>query len=119
VRGAVRLVWSAGRRELVVTATLSLVSAVAVGAQVFAGQAALQAVLDASGDFAAILPELAVLIGVTVLLAVVQTVENEQTRVLGELTSRRALDRILDVSTSVDLLAFEDPSFHDRLRRAP
>src|SRR5262245_42835299 len=115
---SIRLVWSAGRRELIVTSALSLVAALAVGAQVFAGQAALQAVLDADGDLGSILPQLGVLIGVTVLLALVQTVEEEQSRVLGELTSRCALDRVLDVSTSVDLLAFEEPTFHDRLRRA-
>jgi ATP-binding cassette subfamily B protein len=118
VAASVRLVWSAGPRELLVTSTLALVSAFAVAAQVFAGQAALRAVLGAGGDFASILPDLAVLVGVTVLLAIVQTVEQEQTRVLGELTSRRALDRVIDVAASVDLLAFEDPTFHDRLRRA-
>src|SRR5262245_21730835 len=115
---SIRLVWSAGRRELIVTSALSLVAALAVGAQVFAGQAALQAVLDADGDLASILPQLGVLIGVTMLLALVQTVEEEQSRVLGELTSRHALDRVLDVATGVDLLAFEEPTFHDRLRRA-
>jgi len=118
VAASVRLVWSAGPRELVVTSVLSLVGALAVGAQVFAGKQAIDAVLGASGDLASILPELGVLIAVTVLLAVVQVVESEQSRVLGELTARRALDRVIDVSTSVDLLAFEDPTFHDRLRRA-
>jgi hypothetical protein len=38
--------------------------------------------------------------------------------VLGELVGRRALDRVLDVATRVDLLAFESPDFYDRLRRA-
>src|SRR3954447_24289754 len=45
VAASVQLVWSAGRRELIVTSVLSLVAALAVGAQVFAGQVALQAVL--------------------------------------------------------------------------
>jgi len=118
VADAVRLVWSAGRRELVVTSALALVGALAVGVQVFAGKLAIEAVLDADGDLASILPELGVLIAVTVLLAVVNVVEEEQSRVLGELAGRRALDRVIDVATSVDLLAFEDPDFHDRLRRA-
>jgi ATP-binding cassette subfamily B protein len=118
VGASIRLAWNAGRRELIVTTILSLVAALAVGAQVLAGQVAIDAVVGATGDLTAIIPALALVIGVTVLIAVIQTIETEQTRVLGELTSRRALDRVIDVSTSVDLLAFEDPTFHDRLRRA-
>jgi ATP-binding cassette subfamily B protein len=118
VAASVRLVWGAGRREFLVTSILSLVAALAIGAQVFAGKEAIDAVVGADGDLASILPGLGVLIGVTVLLAVIQSVEAEQTRVLGQLTARRALDRVIDVSTSVDLVAFEDPTFHDRLRRA-
>ena len=67
-----------------------------------------------------LLPALAALVAITVALDFAQAIEAEQSRVLGELVGRRALDRVLDVSTRVDLLAFESPEFYDRLRaRAP
>jgi ATP-binding cassette, subfamily B, bacterial len=65
-----------------------------------------------------LLPELAALVAVTVALDFAQAVESEQSRVLGKLVGRRAFDRVLDVATRVDLLAFEEPDFFDRLARA-
>ena len=58
------------------------------------------------------------MLAITVFLDFARAVQNEQTRVLGELVGRKALDRVLDVSTRVDLLAFESPDFYDQLTRA-
>jgi ATP-binding cassette, subfamily B, bacterial len=112
-----RLAWTAGPHELAVTASLQLLIAFGVAAQLFIGKAVLDAVLGA-GDFADIVPVLAALIAITVAIDFAGAVEAEQSRVLAELVGRRALDRVLDVSTRVDLLAFESPDFYDRLRRA-
>jgi ATP-binding cassette subfamily B protein len=119
IAASVRLVWDAGRRELLVTAVLQTLAAVGVAAQLFAGRSVFSAVLRAHGaGFAHVLPSLAVFVGITIGLDLARAVEAEQSRVLGELVARRALERVLDVTVSVDLLAFEDPDFHDRLRRA-
>jgi ABC-type multidrug transport system fused ATPase/permease subunit len=117
---SLRLVWSAGRREFVITSTLQLLSALGVAAQLFVGKAVLTAVLAAGGtdDFASLVPELAALVAITVALDFARAIETEQTRVLSELVGRRALNRVLDVSTRIDLLAFESPDFYDRLQRA-
>jgi ATP-binding cassette, subfamily B, bacterial len=117
---SVRLVWQAGRRELVLVAVLDVVSALGIGAQLFVGKAVLSSILHAGqhGGFGAVVPKLLLLIGVAVLLDLLSIVRSEQTRVLGELVGREALGRVLEVSTRVDLLAFEEPDFHDRLRRA-
>src|SRR5918992_3709194 len=117
---SLRLVWGAGRREFLITGALQLVGAVGVAVQLFVGKELLEAVLGAGGDasFAGLLPELAALVAVTVALDFAQAVEAEQSRVLGELVGRRAFDRVLDVATRVDLLAFEEPDFYDRLARA-
>jgi ABC-type multidrug transport system fused ATPase/permease subunit len=117
---SLRLVWSAGRREFVITAGLQLAQAFGVAVQLFVGKAVLTAVLAAGGsdDFRSLLPELAALVAVTVALDFARAIETEQSRVLGELVGRRALSRVLDVSTRIDLLAFESPDFYDRLQRA-
>jgi ATP-binding cassette subfamily B protein len=120
VRDSIVLVWSAGRREFLITSSLQLIEAFGIAAQLFIGKALLDAVLAAGGsdDFAGLVPELAALVAVTVALDFAQAIENEQSRVLSELVSRRALSRVMDVSTRIDLLAFESPDFYDRLQRA-
>jgi ATP-binding cassette subfamily B protein len=117
---AFRLVWEAGRREFLLTSALQLTSAVGLVGQLFVAKALFTAVLRSSGtdDFAGILPELGALVGISLVLVLAQAVLAEQSRVLSELVGRKAFDRVLDVSTRIDLLAFESPSFYDRLIRA-
>jgi ATP-binding cassette subfamily B protein len=117
---SLKLVWAAGRNTFLLTSALQLVSAVGIAAQLFVGKAVLDEVLGSGGElrFGELAPVLAALVAVTVALDLVQAVESEQSRVLGELVGRRAIDRVLDVSTRIDLLAFESPDFYDRLQRA-
>jgi ATP-binding cassette, subfamily B, bacterial len=120
VRDSLRLVTKAGRGTFALTASLQVATALAVGIQLFVMKAVLQAVLDAGGGaaFSNVLPKLGVLLVLTVALDVARAVENEQSRVLSELVGRLAFDRVIDVATRIDLLAFESPDFYDRLRRA-
>jgi ATP-binding cassette, subfamily B, bacterial len=117
---SLRLVWSAGRNIFLVTAVLQLVAAVGVAVQLFVGKEVLDAVLGAGGElqFSELAVPLAALVAITVALDLAQAVQAEQSRVLGELVGRKAIDRVLDVSTRIDLLAFESPEFYDRLQRA-
>src|SRR5215203_5824997 len=117
---SLKLVWGAGRREFLVMSGLQLIQALGIAAQLFIGKAVLDAVLaaGATDDFASVLPELAGLVAITVALDFARAIETEQTRVLSELVGRQALSRVIDVSTRVDLLAFESPDFYDRLQRA-
>ena len=115
-----RLVWSAGRKTFLLTSALQLLSAFGIAAQLFIAKALFEAVLGAGGadDLAGIAPELGALIAITVALDFANAIQAEQSRVLSELVGRRAFDRVLDVSTRIDLLAFESPDFYDRLARA-
>jgi ABC-type multidrug transport system fused ATPase/permease subunit len=117
---SLRLVWGAGRHVFLVTSALQLLTAVGVAVQLFIGKAVLDTVLGAGAtvSFGELAPVLAALVAITVALDLAQAIQNEQSRVLGELVGRRALDRVLDVATRVDLLAFESPDFYDRLQRA-
>jgi ATP-binding cassette, subfamily B, bacterial len=120
VADSLRLVWAAGRNQFLVTAGLQLLTALGIAAQLFITKALLDAVLGAGGtdDFASLLPELAALVAITVTLDLAGAIVAEQSRVLGELVGRRAFDRVLDVSTRIELLAFESPDFYDQLTRA-
>jgi ATP-binding cassette subfamily B protein len=117
---SVKLVWNAGRNTFILTSVLQLLAAVGIAAQLFVGKAVLEEVLGAgeSVSFSDLVPVLAALVGVTVALDLARAIQAEQSRVLGELVGRRALDRVMDVSTRIDLLAFESPEFYDRLTRA-
>jgi ATP-binding cassette, subfamily B, bacterial len=117
---SLRLVWAAGRNIFLLTAFLQLVAAVGIAVQLFAGKEVLDAVLGAGGElrFSDLAVPLAALVAITVALDLAQAVQAEQSRVLGELVGRKAIDRVLDVSTRIDLLAFESPDFYDRLQRA-
>jgi ATP-binding cassette subfamily B protein len=120
LRDSLKLIWASGRNTFLLTAILQLVSAVAVGAQLFVTKAVLSAVLEAGGGgaFSQVLPQLAALVALSVALDVARAIENEQSRVLSELVGRTAFERVLDVATKIDLLAYESPDFYDRLRRA-
>ncbi len=121
LRQALRLVWSAGRRELIVTMVLLLFQGLGVTAQLLLGKRVLQALLDANATvdgFGPVVPGLAALVAITVLLSFAAAVQVEQTRILGELVARAAHERVLDAATAVELEAFEWPGFFDRLQRA-
>jgi ATP-binding cassette subfamily B protein len=117
---SLHLVWSAGRNVFLLTSSLQLVSAIGIAVQLFVAKAVFEAILGNGGnaDFAELAPPLAALVVVTVGLDLARAIESELSRVLGELVSRKAIDRVLDVSTRIDLLAFESPDFYDRLQRA-
>ena len=114
---SLHLVWSAGRREFLITTTLQVITGLGIALQLFIARALFEAVLAAGGtrELAGVAPELAALLAITVALDFARAVQTEQTRVLSELVGRRALDRVLDVSTRIDLLAFESPDFYDQL----
>ena len=116
------ITWRAGRRELVTMAVLEVLSGVGVAVEVLVGRRVLEAVLStqhSSGSGLASVWPSAVLLGViTALLGLAGVVLREQQRLLSELTSRYAQDRILDVTCAVELAAFDEPEFHDRVARA-
>ena len=121
VAGAFRLVWQAARRELVAAIVLQVVLGVGVAAQVLVGSRVLATILDADREgsaFSAVVPGLAVLLGVTAVVAFANSARQELQALLTELTGRHAQDRVIDVASVVDLEAFENPEFHDRLQRA-
>lgn len=122
VREAVRLVWRVGRRTFLVATIVQAAASVGLLAQLLLVREVLREVLQLEGggdlDVESTALALGALALVTAVLAFAETVGNELTLLLGELTGRRAAQEVLDVSVAVPLDAFERPDFYDRLERA-
>ena len=116
---AVRLVYRASRRELVLLVFLQLALGGLTAGQVLAARSGLSSVLarpdgKAVGDA---LPALALLAALTCVSSFVGTAQAQRLRYLGELVSRRASEQLLDVTTGVELSVFDDSAFHEQLER--
>jgi ATP-binding cassette subfamily B protein len=120
VMGAVKLVWQAAPRELLLATGLQVLASIGLAVQVLVGRKLLSTFLQVGhgGHATSVLPALVALAVATAVIALANTGSNELQRILGEIVSRHALGRVLDVSVAADLLAFETPAFHDRLQRA-
>jgi ATP-binding cassette subfamily B protein len=120
VAGSVRLCWRAAPKEFLGTSVLQLVSGVSMAAQLLLARKVLQTVLsaDAGGGFGAVAPTLVALAVVSAVVAFADKARTEQQRLLTELVGRYAVDQVLAVATAVELVAYETPSFHNRLQRA-
>jgi ATP-binding cassette, subfamily B, bacterial len=127
VAAGLTICWRAGRRELITMTALEVLSGIGVAAEVVVGRRVLQAILGTqhaggggvgSAGLSSIWPSAALLAVITVVLGLAGAVIREQQRILTELTSRYAQDRILDVTCAVELATFDEPVFHDRVARA-
>jgi ATP-binding cassette subfamily B protein len=117
---SVKLVWSAARRELLLSFALQALSSLALAVQVLVARRLLSAFLQLGhhGSTNAIVMPLVMISVAIAFVAFAGLASNELQRVLSELVGRHAMGRVLDVAVAADLLAFETPSFHDRLQRA-
>ena len=117
----VAITWQAGRRELIIITALEVLSGVGVAAEVIVGRRVLEALLatqHTSAGLATVWPSALLLGAITAVLGLAGAVLREQQRLLSELTSRYAQDQILDVTCAVELAAFDEHGFHDRVARA-
>lgn len=115
------IVWRAGRNPFLAVTVLQFGAAIAIGLQLLVGRRLLQSLMqDGTGgvDYTALVPDLILLIGATVFVGGVGAFAAHQQRLLSELVSRDTFDRIIDVSSGVELASFEDPRFFDQLSRA-
>ena len=121
VARAVRLVRHAGGRVFWASVAVQLLAGGVVTAQVLAARLVLDQVIEAdrAGDgVGAVAPALLLLVGLTAVLGLSGAAARELSMLLTELVGRDATGRILDVASTVDLEAYEDSGFHDRLERA-
>jgi ATP-binding cassette subfamily B protein len=116
---SLRMVWTAARREFIITSAVQILISIGYAVQVLISKALVEHLLAGRnhgyGPAVAPITELAVVIGVVAILGVALS---EVQWTMMELVSRFAMRRVIDVSTAVDLSAFELPQFHDRQQRA-
>ena len=118
---AVRLGWSASRRDTVATITLNLASGVFGGYALFATTGVLEA-LFAGGPtpdrVRAALPSLILVAVATAARSGVATAAGWAQSRLEPQVDQVVEVRLYDLTSQVELAAFDDPGFHDRMQRA-
>ena len=119
--GALRLVREAAPRELALTFALQVLTGAGVALQLLFGRRVLATILRADSldlGMSRVVPPLVAFLAVSAVLSFGYSARSELQRLLAELVGRHAQSRIIDVATVVDLEAYENPDFHDRLMRA-
>jgi ATP-binding cassette subfamily B protein len=120
VREGLAIVWSASPGELVLLLAIQLVSGFMVAALLVLGQRALTVLVDevrVGGDLAAVAPWALLIAGLVAAQIMLNAVQRERQQLLGEIVIRSIQDTVLDVTTAVDLAVYDDPAFHNRVRR--
>lgn len=118
---AVSLAWAADRRRVVVAVGLQAAQALGLGVALLILRQALGDVLSTGRDNvrpSTVAGSIAILLGMGLMGAVFGVVARAQEEVLAVKMQRDAMDRVVRVSTAVDLVAFERPEYHDRVERA-
>lgn len=119
VRQALRLVRAAAPRLSLASTALQVVGAVALGAQVLLARRLLVTLIEgapAGGHHTYVL--ILGLTAVTLVASAASIARYEIQPLLGEKVTRYSLERVIEISASVDLQSLEDPKYHDRLQRA-
>ena len=100
---------------------MQLVTVAGVVVSALVARSLFAGLLDADrtgGDAGGLVPQVLVLAGLSALLGVANAVQLHRQRILAELCTRDGEDRVLAVTGTVELAAFDDPSFHDAVERA-
>jgi ATP-binding cassette subfamily B protein len=117
---ALAIVWTAGRGEFLASTLLQLVGGGGIAALLLLGQRGLNTLFDAvrvGASLTAVLPWALAIAGVAAVQFFAAAVQGERQQILGELVGRYVEQRVLDVTTAVELVAFDTPEFHNRVQR--
>jgi ATP-binding cassette subfamily B protein len=117
---AAKLVWRAAPRVLAGSIALQVVGSAAVGIQLLLTRRLLSVLIDGTrtGNFSRAPSTVVALVVVLALAAAVNLTRTELQRLLSELVARYSMRMVIDAATAADLIAYESPEYHNRLRRA-
>jgi ATP-binding cassette, subfamily B, bacterial len=119
-RRALRLARAAAPQDFMISTLLQIIGGGGIALLLLLGQQGLQAILNAlqqGQPLAAVAPWAIAIALVAGIESFVAAVQRERQEILGELVQRHIQEHVLEVSTAVDLLAFETPAFHNRVQR--
>lgn len=118
--GAIRLVWRAAAKELILTVVLQAVGSATLAVQLLAGRQVLSHLVanNSSKDFSSAIPAVILLIAALAVNSVTRIARSETQRLLSELVARYSMQQVIVAATAADLIRFESPAFHNRLQRA-
>jgi ATP-binding cassette, subfamily B, bacterial len=117
---AMRIAWAAGRSEFVVSTLLQIIGGGGIALLLLLGQQGLQALLDAlqgGQSLASVAPWAIAIACIAGIQSFVTAVQRERQEILGDLMQRHVEEQVLEVASAVDLIGFEMPAFHNRVRR--
>jgi ATP-binding cassette, subfamily B, bacterial len=118
---ALRLVWTASRRETVLLLAMQIATGLVLPAQVLAGKWALDSILAASRTDAGMgpaMPAVGAALAAMALGQILVAAARHRQRLLPELAGQAAQEMLASKAVALDLEALETPAFHDRLVRA-
>jgi ATP-binding cassette subfamily B protein len=120
IRLAVRISWTAGKTDLLLSTALQFVGGLGVVALLLIGRGALETLLRSAtegGTLTDVLPWALGMAAVAATQFFASTLQRERQHLLGELVRRYVQGRVLDVTARVDLAIFDEPEFHNRVQR--
>jgi ATP-binding cassette subfamily B protein len=118
---AFKMTWAAGRRPLRILIVTQVAMGLMTGLQILIAEKALSAILTRKPPGAMLLdlaPLLFILAVTSFTARYGGALQQEKGQILSELVSNYTTGKVLDVAGRVDLIAFDDSSFYDRLQRA-
>jgi ATP-binding cassette subfamily B protein len=118
--GALRVVWRAGRGQLIANIVLQALGSAVLAGQVLVGKELLTRLIagNSTHRFSSAVPYVIVLAAVMAVGSVTTVARTELQRLLSEMVARSAMQEVIDAAGRADLSRFDDPDFHDRLQRA-
>lgn len=113
------IVLGAARRELLEIVSMQAVSAAGLAVQLLLIRSLLSHLVSrGSVAFSDVLPQLIGLSALTLVIGTMGAVLGLRGRLLAQLVAKHAIDAVVRTSTTVDLITYDAPGFHDRLQRA-
>ena len=112
------LQWRAAKRDTLIVVAVQVADAVILAVQLLLIQQILELLSQPDRpEFSAFVPALIGATATYALRSMTRSFVSERQSVIGEVVQRDVTDRILDAAVRAEVTDFEDPTFHDRLRR--
>jgi ATP-binding cassette, subfamily B, bacterial len=120
VGAAFALVWRSAPRQLSLAGSLQVLAGLSLAAQLLVIRRLLSSINATDGipGVSELGLDLAIFGALVVVVGIAAATQKEQQLLLGDRVHKYTTARVMDISTTVDLIEYEKPAFHDRLQRA-